>query len=328
MDVTLRTQFQAQAAQLDHLMRQDLNHIRSPLLKQVIDYALFNGGKRLRPLLNILLAKACQHADGHAHQWHQFALCFEYLHVASLLHDDVIDHAVLRRGKPSANTVWGNQNVILAGDFLHSRALFLAGTYGSHECLALVCAAVQNMVDGEYLQLENTVQQTISEHYYFQVLEDKTAALISAACETACILAQASTEQRQAAQSFGKHIGLAFQIVDDILDYTGDAEKMGKQVGNDWIEQRMTLPLIYALQASSAADQAWLRQQFNSTRAERAKSLATVSQLLQQCGAFQQAQDRASTLVDAAIVALSLFPDSKERDLLQALSYYVLQRAH
>lgn len=326
MDAELSAQFQTRTQHIDQAMRRDLLDIHSPLLHQVIEYTIFNGGKRLRPLLNILFAEACRASLPEPRRIYQFSLCFEYLHAASLLHDDVIDHAGRRRGRPSANVQWGNHGVILAGDFLHSRALFLAGTQGGLECLERVCRAVQGMVDGEYLQLENEPGQHLSEAYYFQVLRGKTAMLIRAACETGCLIAAASAAQCAAAQNFGENLGLAFQIIDDLLDYLGDTRKTGKETGSDWREQRMTLPLIYALANANEADKQWLQRQFKADKAERLKTLPEATQVLRRNGAFEQAQGKAQQLIDSAVAALALFPDCEATRLLRALAQYVVQR--
>jgi len=327
MDPSIRALLGALTVEIDALMRQDLANIDNPLLHQVIDYALFKGGKRLRPALTVLSHDLCRSDKApDQRRLHTVALCFEYTHTASLLHDDVIDWASQRRGCKSANKIWGNTNVILAGDFLHARALFLAATHGGIECLEIISKAVEAMVRAEYLQLENTASQNLSDTFYYQVLQGKTAMLISAACETGCIVATASREQRQAARTFGTSLGLAFQIVDDALDYAGDPDKTGKAIGNDWREQRMTLPLILTLDRVNAVDRAWLLAQFAAPRAVRARAFVEVAGLIEQAGGVRQALARARQLIDEAIAALAVFPDSEAKDTLIALSRYVLQR--
>ncbi len=322
----LLSQFRAQAGEIDQLMHDDLRCIDSPLLKQVVDYAIFNGGKRLRPLLSVLFAQACT-APGEPHvKFPRFAIAFEYLHAASLLHDDVIDHASLRRGKVSANERWGNHMVILAGDFLHSRALYLAGVQGGIHCIERVCQAVQGMVEGEYLQLENESDTNPSEAYYFKVLEGKTAMLIRAACESGPLFVGAPTAQCEAARAYGQNLGLAYQVTDDLLDYLGSRDKMGKEQGCDWREKRMTLPLIYALENCGATDRAWLLEAFNDDTEARIAALERVTALLHECGAFERARQMAQTLVAAAVEALEHFPSSEATLQLRGLAHYVLTR--
>ncbi|NOX25058.1 MAG: polyprenyl synthetase family protein, partial [Deltaproteobacteria bacterium] len=244
-------------ARINEIMRQDLRVIENTLLAQVVEYAIFNGGKRIRPMLTVLGASLC--GCPASDDLSRLALTFEYLHAASLLHDDVIDHAQKRRGRTAANKVWGNTHVILAGDFLHSRAMRLAGTLGGHDCLDTICRATAAMVESEFLQLQNAQNQELTEDYYFQVLQGKTAALIAAACEVGGIFAAADTTMRAALALFGKNLGLSFQIIDDILDYCGNPVKTGKAVGNDFQEGKMTLPLLYALRQDTGKDSDTLR---------------------------------------------------------------------
>jgi len=330
MKTSLPTLLRARTLLFDSLMRRDLaDHVHSPLLIQVINHIVFNGGKRLRPMLTVLLHSLCRRGEApDQHRAYNLALCFEYLHAASLLHDDVIDHATHRRNHRTAHQIWGNTSVILAGDFLHSRALLLAGTEGGAECLEIVCEAVEAMVEAEYLQLQNTASRDLSDAHYFQVLRGKTAMLISAACETGCIVAAASPAQRRAARTFGNNIGLAFQIIDDILDYTGESARTGKIPGNDWREQRVTLPLIHALERVEETDRQWLLSRFSAPRAIRERSFPAAAALIQQAGGIARTRDRAGQLIDEAVSALEIFPDREEKTVLTALSRYILQREH
>lgn len=312
---------------IDTIMHTDLVDIDNKLLHTVISYAIFNGGKRIRPLLTILAARLCQ-PDRQVDELnlYRFALCFEYLHAASLLHDDVIDKAYKRRGQKSANTVWDNTHVILAGDFLHSRAMFLAGTLGKAECLAIICKATEAMVDSEFIQLANASTLNTSEDNYYQVLQGKTAALISAACESGGLWANSTISQRQALKLFGANLGLTFQIVDDLLDYLGDPAKTGKVVGNDFQERKMTLPLIYTLTNANQANKQVLQDLLEADAKTRSTALEQARTIIDESGGFTYARQKAQTLIDEAVNSLNIFPEGPAKEIMTALSLYVLNR--
>jgi octaprenyl-diphosphate synthase len=322
----LRAYLKSQVEEIEGFMHQDLACIDSDLLREVVEHAIFNGGKRLRPLLCLLYASACHSGQRAADRAYRFAPCLEYLHAASLLHDDVIDHAQRRRGKESANARWGNHRVILAGDYLHARALFLAGSLGGMACVEEIAQVVQGMVQGEYLQLGNADLHDCSEAAYYRVVEGKTAMLISAACKTGCIIAGATQEQAEAAGRFGRDLGLAFQVADDLLDYLGDGAKMGKEPGNDWREQRMTLPLIYALETADAAERSWLEGQFLLDPQPRADGFAKACNIMQRCNAFARTKERGNDFADRAVFSLEAFPASEARQFLVAIAHYAVHR--
>ncbi|MFW8601190.1 polyprenyl synthetase family protein [Desulfobacterota bacterium M19] len=308
---------------IDLIMGRDLNAaINNPLLGEVIKYAVFNGGKRIRPLLTVLSAGL---EGRNSPDLYRLALTFEYLHAASLLHDDVIDHAEERRGRKAANKVWSNTHVILAGDFLHSHAMRLAGTTGGISCLKVICHAAAAMVESEFLQLQNAEKQETAESYYFAVLRGKTAALIAAACESGAIFAGSVSDKREAVALFGTNLGLAFQIIDDLLDYLGDEAKTGKAVGNDFQEGKMTLPLLYALRGNNS-DSRELKKLLTTSAADRNNHFTRARDIISMAGGFTAARQRAVTLIDEALTALNIFPDSDAKDTLHALAYYVLER--
>ena len=309
---------------IDAIMRHDLEVIDNPLLAQVIEYAIFNGGKRIRPMLTVLAAGLCGMDD--SEDLYRLALSFEYLHAASLLHDDVIDHAKKRRGKTAANDVWSNTHVILAGDFLHGRAMRLAGTLGGQDCLDVICQAVAAMVESEFLQLQNAQRQELSEDYYFRVLQGKTASLIAAACETGVIFATGTMEKRTALAKFGAHLGLSFQIADDLLDYLGDPVKTGKAVGNDFQEGKMTLPLLYALRQNIGKDEDILLELLAGTPSQRCSSFAQVRDIIAKAGGFAYAKQQAQGLINEALLGLDIFPSSPSKEILALLAAYVLER--
>lgn len=321
-----------QTALIDQVMHQDLEVVTNPLLHEVLNYAIFNGGKRIRPLLAVLTARLCwqRHSPKERQplttDLYRLALTFEYLHAASLLHDDVIDQADSRRGRSTANRVWDNTHVILAGDFLHARALLIAGTIGGPDCLAIVSQATAAMVESEFIQLENAAQLNTSRARYFEVLNGKTAALISAAACTGVIFAKGSTEERKAVHTFATNLGLTFQIVDDLLDYLGDPIETGKAVGNDFQERKMTLPLIYALDQANSQDRDTLWGLLTSSENDSSSGFASAREIIDRSGGFKKAREEAENLVREAVSSLDVFTKGPELDVLIALSQYVLNR--
>jgi octaprenyl-diphosphate synthase len=322
--VTSLDNLRPEIEKIDQIMRRDLEVIENDLLARVIEYAIFNGGKRIRPMLTVLAAGLCGVAP--SEDLYRLALTFEYLHAASLLHDDVIDHAKKRRGQTAANEVWSNTHVILAGDFLHGRAMRLAGILGGENCLDVICQAVAAMVESEFLQLQNAERQELSEDYYFKVLQGKTAALIAAACETGGIFANGSAAMRGALAKFGANLGLSFQIADDLLDYLGDPDKTGKAVGNDFQEGKMTLPLLYTLRQKNSKESDMLSELLASTPAARNASFEQARDLIAATGGFAYAGQRAKDLIREALHGLAIFPDCPSKEILTNLAAYVLER--
>jgi len=325
--IEIISRLKPETEKFDKIMHTDLADIDNSLLHKVVSYAIFNGGKRIRPLLTVLAARLCQ-PDSLTDESniYRFALCFEYLHAASLLHDDVIDKAHKRRGQKSANTVWDNTHVILAGDFLHSRAMFLAGTLGKDQCLSIICKATEAMVKSEFIQLENANTLNTSEDNYYRVLQGKTAALISAACESGGIIANGTNSQCQALKLFGTNLGLTFQIVDDLLDYLGDPEKTGKIVGNDFQERKMTLPLIYTLAHAETTNKNLLKDLLEADVEARSAALEQARRIINDTGGFTYARQKAQTLINEAVNSLQIFPESPAKEIMTALSLYVLNR--
>lgn len=314
-----------QAEKINEVMQHDLAATKSPLLSEVIQHAVFTGGKRIRPLLTVVSARLIDQAiSGDA--IYRLAMVFEYLHAASLLHDDVIDHAEQRRGKPSANTMWGNTPVILAGDYLHTRAMWLAGTVGKDGCLEIIARATSAMVESEFLQMQTAQEQNSSEENYFSILRGKTAALIAAACETGGVQAGGDERQCSALRIYGENLGLAFQVKDDLLDYLGDPEKTGKAVGNDFIEGKMTLPLIRALARAEQKEKETLLTLLAADREKRSHNRETVRALIEKHEGFHEAGKVAEQLVEEAIDQLDIFPDGREKTILTGLAQYVLTR--
>ena len=319
----LMTSFKEQADRINIVMKEDLASIESPLLAQIIHHAIFQGGKRIRPLLTLLAASLIGPPPP---ETTRLAISFEYLHAASLLHDDIIDHANLRRGAQTANTLWGMEPVILAGDYLHARAMTLACEAGGPAALALIGLATAAMVESEFLQMHNAREMLISEEKYFQVLTGKTAALIAAACEAGIVCNHGSAAQRLALRTYGTNLGLAFQIIDDLLDYLGDPGKTGKAVGNDFQEGKMTLPLIKTLERAENKDHETLVALLKATSQERREQLPTAHALIEKHQGFVLARTQAELLLTEALAGLVIFDEDHTKAHLTALAYYVLNR--
>lgn len=319
----LLASFKEHAAQIDAVMEADLAIVQSPLLAEIIRHAIFQGGKRIRPLLTVLGASL---AGTPPADTPRLAISFEYLHAASLLHDDVIDHATLRRGAKTANTIWGMEPVILAGDYLHAHAMALASEVGGPAAMALIGRATAAMVESEFLQMHNASESIISEENYFSVLMGKTAALIAAACEAGIAHNQGTAEQRFALRTYGTNLGLAFQIVDDLLDYLGDPAKTGKAVGNDFQEGKMTLPLIKTLERADTEDREVLIELLKATPQERTGNLAVAHGLIEKYQGFSLAKAQAESLLAEALAGLAIFGEAAAREPLIGLAHYVLSR--
>jgi octaprenyl-diphosphate synthase len=317
-----------EAAKIDLVMRQDIDGLAErfdPLLIEILDYGLFSGGKRIRPFLATAAARLCGSSDEGVYR---LASSFEYLHGATLIHDDVIDNAGERRGSPSVFKHFGLAEAILAGDFLHAHSMSLISRYGGPGALSIFCQATAAMVDGEYRQLRNAQNMDQSEADYFTVVEGKTALLIGAACEIGGLYGGADQSLRKGLKTYGINLGSAFQIIDDLLDYRGDASNTGKTVGNDLAEGKVTLPLIYTLQRADQKDRRELLTILKDPQ-KRARALPEVSALIDRYRGFEDARKKAETIMSQALLALPAV-DSEDgqhgRTVFKALGDYVLKR--
>ncbi|MDH3348901.1 MAG: polyprenyl synthetase family protein [Desulfobulbaceae bacterium] len=316
------------ATLVENAMHQDLDQAliaTDPLLRETLEHSLFNGGKRIRPLLVILSSRICGKTDNSSHL---LAAAFEYLHVATLIHDDVIDGAKERRGVPSLVQSHGLAAAILTGDWLHARSMQLIGKIAGNRALEVFCHATTGMVDGEYLQIRHTGNPNTSEQQYFSVIARKTGGLIASACEIAGIFANASDEQIKALVAYGTNLGIAFQIVDDLLDYLGDQKSTGKKIGQDLVEGKMTLPLIRAL-ANANTDEITLFKTLFSNPDQRAENLSLIKEIILKNDGFNSARATAEESIENAINALSLFTDQNENTsyaMLKGLALYVISR--
>lgn len=293
-----------------------------PLINQVGEYVLSSGGKRFRPMLLLLSAKLCEY-QGNDHI--ELAGVVEFIHTATLLHDDVVDGAELRRGNRSANTVWGNQTSVLVGDYLLAKSFSLMVGCGNLEVLRLLSDTTTSMAEGEVQQLLNTCDLEVDESRYLDVIRSKTAILIAAACEVGAVLAESSAERVSAMREFGLEIGTAFQLMDDALDYVADQEDFGKAKGHDLAEGKMTLPLISTF---ARVDE---QQKMEIGRIIEEEELSDsdlnyVCDLIAANGGIDYTREKAVERVEAAKGHLQIFPDCAARDALFALADYVVSR--
>jgi octaprenyl-diphosphate synthase len=313
---------------IEETMQSDISSISSRLdglLLEVLQYGLFNGGKRFRPLLAVLAARLSGNTDTNVYR---LAIAFEYLHMATLFHDDVIDNAQNRRGKPAVFRAYGLAAAVLAGDFLHARSMALVGELGGVEALKIFCRATSGMVDGEFLQLRNTANYNQSEEEYFAAVSGKTVLLISAAMEIGSLFGGENSMVRKALLHYGNNLGCAFQIVDDLLDYLGDQKVTGKSVGNDLIEGKMTLPLILALKKAEQKERQYFKRILQDTEV-RKNSFPEIKDFITKYNGFTDAMIKAEELIAEAISELDIFglPEQREdRGVLECLARYVLTR--
>jgi len=306
---------------VDRVIRDQL-HSDVVLIRQVAEYIIGGGGKRLRPALVLLSAGALGYR-GNAH--HTLAAVVEFIHTATLLHDDVVDESALRRGRPTANTLFGNAASVLVGDFVYSRAFQMMVNVGDMRVLQVLADATNIIAEGEVLQLMNCRNADIDEESYLQVIRYKTAKLFEAAGRLGAILAGATPEVEQAMAVYGSHLGTAFQLIDDALDYSGEAGVIGKNIGDDLAEGKPTLPLIYAMRKGTAEEAALVRRAVSSGGlAELEGVLAAISS----SGALDYTRRQAEAEAEAARVALSVIPATQYRDSLIQLASFAVTRSH
>jgi octaprenyl-diphosphate synthase len=290
------------------------------LTKHLID----SGGKRLRPLLTLAAARAGGY-DGEGHV--QLAAAVEFIHTATLLHDDVVDESALRRGKVSANLIWGNKPSVLVGDFLFSRAFQLMVETGNLAVLDILSGAAAIIAEGEVMQLKSTNNLGVTEEDYLSVIAAKTAALFAAAAEAGAVIAGLPSHVVVGMRAYGMNLGIAFQLVDDALDYSGHQALMGKTVGDDFREAKMTLPIILAHARASERDNPfWKRviETGNQTEADLDRAIT----LVEETGSIQETMRRARAYADGAKAALSVLPQSEIHSALSDIADFCVERAY
>lgn len=306
---------------VDEVIRQRLRSDVA-LIRQIADYIIGGGGKRLRPALLILAARACGY-DGKHH--HDLAAVVEFIHTATLLHDDVVDESGLRRGQPTANALFGNAAAVLVGDFVYSRAFQMMVEIESMPVLRVLAEATNVIAEGEVLQLMNCRNPDLDEDGYLRVIRYKTAKLFEAATRLGAILGGAGSRTEEAMAAYGAHLGTAFQLIDDVLDYSGDHAVIGKNVGDDLAEGKTTLPLIYAMKHGSAQQSALVRHAIQSGGLDE---LGAVLDAIRVSGALDYARSQAQEEVRTACASLDGLPHSIYKDYLLQLAAFAVTRSY
>jgi octaprenyl-diphosphate synthase len=297
-------------------------HSDVALVNQVAEHIIHSGGKRLRPLLTLIGARAGGY-QGKAHI--TLAAIVEFIHTATLLHDDVVDDSRLRRGQLTANAMFGNEASVLVGDFLYSRAFQLMVAAGSMRVMDIMADTTNAIAEGEVMQLLNCHDPDTTEQRYLRVIHAKTAKLFEAAARVGAVVAGSPPAVESALAAYGLHLGIAYQLVDDVLDYHGEAEAIGKNVGDDLAEGKPTLPLIHALRESNPEDRALIR---NAIEQGGLSHINEVIAAVERTGAIDYTADRARNEAARAREALVALPASTFRDALEALAMFAISRSH
>ncbi|MEG3133273.1 octaprenyl diphosphate synthase [Rouxiella sp. T17] len=317
--------------QITDLTEQDMAAVNAAILDQLnSDVSLINqlgyyiisgGGKRIRPMIAVLAARALSYkGDKHV----TVAALIEFIHTATLLHDDVVDESNMRRGKATANAAFGNAASVLVGDFIYTRAFQMMTDLESLPVLALMSKAVNVIAEGEVLQLMNCNDPDITEESYMQVIYSKTARLFEAAAQASAMLAGGTDAQVRALQDYGRYLGTAFQLIDDLLDYDADGETLGKNTGDDLDEGKPTLPLLHAMKHGNAEQSSMIRQAIEQGNGRHL--LEPVLQAMHQCGSLEYTRKRAEEEADKAIAALQALPESSHRVALEGLAHLAVKR--
>lgn len=301
-----------------------LDELRSDvvLINQIGVYIVNSGGKRLRPLLLLLIAKALGYSGVHHIT---LAAVIEFIHTATLLHDDVVDESTLRRGQDTANALWGNSASVLVGDYLYSRSFELMVGVQKFKVMELLSKTTTAIAEGEVLQLLNCNDASTTEAKYLEVIARKTAILFSAASQLAAILADVDTNTETALRAYGLHLGIAFQLIDDALDYMANPEELGKNLGDDLADGKATLPLIYAMQQAESSQAEILRIAIENGDRDAFKEVYAV---VEQTGAIDYTAKRAQEEAQKAINALSVLPESEYKSALIDLAHFSVARTY
>ena len=304
---------------VDDLIRKNLQSDVT-LISQVSEYIINSGGKRVRPLITLLVAKAL----GYSGKDHiQTAAIIEFIHTATLLHDDVVDESKRRRGQDTANIIFGNQASVLIGDFLYSRAFQMMVKLDEMKVLRVLADTTNTIATGEVMQLINIHDPNINEDNYTQVIYRKTACLFEASGHAAAILANSDKQNRQAMIEYGKQLGIAFQLIDDALDYSASSEVLGKNLGDDLAEGKPTLPIIYAIKNSTLTEKKVIQKAIENGDLTK---LSIIQEIIKSTGAIEYTEKRAQQAADKAIKASSFLPDSSYKEALISIANFAVQR--
>jgi len=303
-----------------HLQENLESHV--PLIMQIGNHLLLSGGKRLRPLIVILSSKLCRY---HGDTGTCLAGIVEFIHTASLLHDDVIDRAEIRRGKPVANSIWGDEASILVGDYLYSKALNLAVGLKNQRIMHTLSEATTTMSEGQVFELLKTNNPDITEEEYLIMVQKKTAALISACCRVGAIIGEAHNEEEESLASYGMNLGMAFQLADDVLDYSADEIKLGKTLGKDLDEGKITLPLIHLLKSGTSEEIEGIKEIIRDN-GFKPDSLGFILRLMNKYNSMNYCLNKAKGYLTNAKEAIAHFKDTPPKQALFAVADYIIDR--
>ncbi len=321
-DDALREALTADMEAVNAVIRTRMASEHAPRIPEVTAHLVEAGGKRLRPLLTLAAARICGYGGRHHVD---LAATVEFIHTATLLHDDVVDESARRRGRPTANLLWDNKSSVLVGDYLFARAFQLMVGTGSLPVLAILSDAAAKIAEGEVLQLTAARNLATTEDIYLQVVRGKTATLFAAACEAGGLIAGAPAEQVEGLRVYGDALGIAFQMADDWLDYGGAGDGIGKNLGDDFRERKLTLPVIRAVAAADAAERAFWARVIEAGE-QRDGDLAEALAILKRHGALEATRQQAFTWAERARSALDPLPDHPLRDILRDLAEFVVSR--
>jgi len=306
--------------EVDRVIRESL-HSDVALIRQVSEYIINSGGKRLRPVL-VLLSAGCFGYQGKAH--YELAAVVEFIHTATLLHDDVVDESELRRGRETANALFGNAASVLVGDFLYSRAFQMMVSVDNMEVMRILSDATNTIAEGEVLQLLNCNDPDIDEENYLRVIRYKTAKLFEAAGRLGAVIGGGNEAEKDALARYGMHLGTAFQLIDDVLDYSGDFLKTGKNIGDDLAEGKPTLPLLYAMKHGTAEQAASIRQAIEHGGLTEFQSVLAA---IKDTNSLQYTRDQARHEIEIACEAISVLADTKYKSALLQLAAFAVDRS-
>ena len=305
--------------QIKHKLASEIN-----LIHEMTSYHLKSGGKKIRPLLTLCSAKLCGYEKGNRDV--NLAACVELIHNATLLHDDVIDNSSLRRGIKTSNTIWGNQSSILVGDYLLSRCFEMMVEDGSPEILKLLSSTSSKIAQGEVLQLEYKGEIDILEEIYFNIINSKTASLFAAAARVGACITNKNKKEKDALESYGRNLGLAFQIADDALDYYSTKITFGKEIGKDFYEGKVTLPIIFLCQKANTEEKIFLEKIFKKKNRSK-QEFSETQNLIKKHNSIDSCFKRAEHFVNISYNSLNIFNPSKEKSILQNLTSFSLERS-
>ena len=318
----LKNSFDDKLILIDERIKEKLSS-KVNLVDQMTKYQLKTGGKRLRALLTLAAARLCGYRKGGRDI--NLSACVELIHAATLMHDDVIDNGEIRRGKKTINKIWGNQSSILVGDYLLSRCFEMMVEDGDLEVLKLLSSTSAEISQGEVLQLQHNKEVDLLEETYLKIISWKTASLFSAATKTGAIISNTENKIKEALESFGKNLGLTFQIADDTLDYNSELKLFGKEIGNDFYEGKITLPIIILFQKIKDEEKDYIRKIFNK-KVRTSNDLNTVLELIKKYNIIKDCYNKAEYFINIASNSLNIFKQSREKEMLKNLTYFSLER--